>query len=97
MQFINVSRRVEEKFSNADFEPLAAAEAEEARALYTEGFIRQIWHRADIAGACMLLEADSIEQAREKLQRLPLVRLGMLETNVIPIKPYAGFKPRGPS
>lgn len=95
MQFINVSRRVSEKFSDAEFEPLIPAEAEAARALYMEGFIRQIWHRADLPGACMLLEAESLEDAHAKLKRLPFVERGMLEVNVIPLRPYGGFKPRG--
>jgi muconolactone delta-isomerase len=96
MQFMVLSRRVTEKFSDADFAPLLEAEAECARAFYADGFIRQIWHRADIGGACLLVEADSEQTVRAKLATLPLVAAGMLEMiSVVPLKPYAGFGPRG--
>jgi muconolactone delta-isomerase len=70
------------------------SELEQARAVYAQGFIRQIWHRADVAGACLLVEADSEQQARERLNTLPLVQAGMLEVSIIPLRPYAGFCPR---
>ena len=95
MQFITLSRRVTERFSEAHFAPRLEAEAQRARALYQEGFIRQIWHRGDVGGACLLVEADSEEIVRETLGTLPLVAAGMLEvTAVVPLKPYAGFGPR---
>lgn len=94
MQFLNVSRRRTESFTDEQFAAMVAEEAQQARTLYAEGFVRQIWHRSDIAGACMLLEADSAEHAHVILNRLPMVAAGMLEVNVIPLKPYAGFSPR---
>lgn len=95
MQFITLSRRVTERFSDADFAPHLEAEAQRARALYLEGFIRQIWHRGDMGGACLLVEADSEKMVREKLETLPLVVAGMLEvTAIVPLKPYGGFGPR---
>ena len=95
MQFMTLSRRVTEKFSDADFAPLIEEEAEHARGLYAHGFIRQIWHRADVGGACLLVEADDEEAVRATLATLPLVAAGMLEVvSVTPLKPYAGFGPR---
>lgn len=95
MQFMTLSRRVTEKFSDADFAPLIEPEAQCARALYAKGFIRQIWHRADIGGACLLIEAGSEEEVRATLATLPLVAAGMLEVvSVVPLKPYGGFGPR---
>ena len=73
---------------------LTEAEFERGRALYSLNFIRQIWHRADMPGACLLVEAESEQQVREMLSTLPLFRAGMLEIMVIPLKPYAGFGPR---
>ncbi|MCS4246276.1 muconolactone Delta-isomerase family protein [Pseudomonas sp. BIGb0164] len=95
MQFITLSRRVSERFSDADFAPFLDAEAQRARALYLEGFIRTLWHRGDMGGACLLVEADSEAGVREQLATLPLVNNGMLEvTAIVPLKPYAGFGPR---
>jgi muconolactone delta-isomerase len=93
MQFLTISRRRTERFTDADFVPLIQQEAAQARALYAQGVIRQIWHRADIGGACILFEADSADQVREHLNTLPLVRADMLEVTIIPLKPYAGFSP----
>jgi hypothetical protein len=64
-------------------------------ALYAAGFIRQVWQRGDVGGACLLAEADGEEAVRATLATLPLVKAGMLEiVAVIPLKPYRGFGPR---
>lgn len=94
MQFLTISKRRTERFTDAEFAARVDDEIAQARVLYADGFIRQIWHRGDIAGACILVEAESEAQARERLNTLPLVRAGMLEVTIIPLKPYAGFCPR---
>ena len=94
MQFLTFSWHRSEGVTDADFAAHVDDEAQRARTLYSEGFIRQIWHRADIPGACILIEADTEEHVREMLDTLPLVRAGMLEVQIIPLKPYAGFSPR---
>lgn len=94
MQFLSISRRRSEQFSDAEFSARLEEEVQQARALYAEGAIRQIWHRADLPGACILFEADSEQHVRDLLGRLPLFRAGMLEVTIIPLKPYAGFCPR---
>ena len=95
MQFLIVSRRRLESFSEAEFTARIEQEFEQARTLYTDGFIRHIWRRGDLAGACILVEADSEDQARERINTLPLYQAGMIEFLLIPLKPYAGFGPRG--
>ena len=95
MQFLTISRRLAEAGGETDLSVLAEDEFECARALYCREFIRQIWHRADTPGACILVEADSEQQVRETLSTLPFFQAGMLEILVIPLKPYAGFGPRG--
>lgn len=95
MQFLTLSRRRTEKFSDADFAPYIPEETQQARALYAEGFLRQIWRRGDTAGACILWEADSEEHVRALLDRLPLFQVGMLEiVSLVPLKPYPGFGPQ---
>jgi hypothetical protein len=97
MQFISLTRRRTERFSEEEFAPRLEAEAERARALYVAGFIRQIWHRGDVKGACLLWEAASEQEVREKLATLPLIAAGMLEVvSVVPLNPYLGFGPRNP-
>jgi hypothetical protein len=94
MQFLSISRRRSDQFTDAQFAALVEAEIAQARTLYADTFIRQIWHRADIPGACILVEAESLDQARERLHTLPMYRAGMLEATIIPLVPYAGFGPR---
>jgi len=92
MQFLTISRRRTEAYADTDFEPMLAAEAEQARTLYAEGTVRQIWHRADMPGAVLMFEAASEEEVRGKLRQLPMVAAGMLEVvAVIPLNPYRGF------
>jgi muconolactone delta-isomerase len=93
MQFLSLSTRRSDRFSDAEFAALVEAEIARARELYADGFIRQIWHRGDRPGACILIEADSLEQARARLQTLPLIRAGMLDVSIVPLVPYAGFSP----
>lgn len=91
MQFLTFSRRRTERFTEAEFASLVDAEIGQARVLYAEGFLRQIWHRADLPGACMLVEADSAEHVWEKLGTLPLIGAGMLDVTIVPLRPYDGF------
>ena len=93
MQFLAMTRRRTESFTDAQFCSRVPDEVARARALYAEGFIRQVWHRADIAGACLLVEADSEAHVLEKLGTLPFAAAGMLDITVVPLKPYAGFCP----
>ena len=94
MQFLTISKRMNGNCDGTELAVLAEDEFERGRALYLQDFIRQIWHRADTHGACLLVEAESEEQVRETLNTLPYFRAGMLEILVIPLKPYAGFGPR---
>jgi muconolactone delta-isomerase len=94
MQFMTVARRRTEAFSDDAFNALVDAEVQQARTLYAEGFIRQLWHRGDVRGVCILVEAQSEDEVRERLNTLPLYAAGMIEFSVIPLKPWAGFGPR---
>ena len=91
MQFLVLSRRRTEQFSDADFDLLVPGEAAQARHLYSIGFTRQIWHRGDTPGACQLVEATDESEVHEKLATLPLAKAGMLDFEIVPLKPYAGF------
>jgi muconolactone delta-isomerase len=92
MQFLSVSRRKSEAFTDAQFAEKTPAEWQRARTLYAEGAIRQIWARGDTPGACILWEAENEQSARELLGSLPMAQAGMLEIlSFVPLKPYPGF------
>ena len=91
MQFLTVSRRRET--AEAPGGELVRAEVRRAKELYAEGVLRQLWHRADGPGACLMWEAESESQVWEFLKSLPFFQSGMIEASVIPIRPWAGFGP----
>jgi hypothetical protein len=93
MQFLALTRRRTDSFPEAEFTSRVPAEVGRARTLYAEGFIRQVWHRTDLPGACLLIEAESEAGVREKLDTLPFAEAGMLDITIVPLKPYAGFCP----
>lgn len=95
MQILAVIRRRTEAFSEDQFAALLEPEAEMLRTLYAEGIVRYAWSRADVLGACLMLESDSPEDAQAAFARLPLAAAGMLEVQWIPLRGYRGFGPRG--
>lgn len=91
-QFLMISERRTDLFSSEEFAVHVGAEAVRARELYGEGFIRQIWHRADGRGACILSEAENIGQVQEKPGSLPMIARGMLGvSSLMELVPYKGF------
>jgi muconolactone delta-isomerase len=95
MQFLSISQR-RKGFAEEAYAGLAEQEMERARELYSEGLIRQIWHRADIPGACLLWEVEGEEQVRELWKTFPFAGAGMTEFTLVPLKPYGGFRPTKP-
>ena len=93
MQFLTISIR---KQGAAEADPqLREAEIERARKLYSEGRIRQLWHRADCPGACVLWEADDDSHMQALLSSLPFVQAGCVDVTVLSLRPYSGFGPNG--
>ena len=90
MQFLSISQR-RKGFAEEEYASLAEQESERARELYAAGLIRQIWHRADMPGACLLWEAEGEERVREVWKTFPFAGAGMTEMTLIPLKPYGGF------
>jgi hypothetical protein len=89
MQFLTLSRRRAELCCAADFHRSLEAEAGIVRDLRQAGIIRQIWHRGDAPGECLLIEARNEETARAILELSPLVRTGLFEIDtVVPLRAY---------
>jgi muconolactone delta-isomerase len=95
MQFISISRRLSERFSDEEFAPHIEAERERVRELYADGVVRSIWSRKDVAGAVMLLECADEAAAHAAVASLPLARRGMLDVHIMPLGPYPAFFPKG--
>lgn len=94
MQFISISRRLTERFSDEEFAAHIEAERERVRELYKDGAVRSIWSRKDVPGAVMLLECADAAAANDAVSSLPLARRGMLEVQILPLTSYPAFFPK---
>lgn len=75
-----------------DFVPHLRDEAKVGWKLYKEGFIREMYFRNDKPDVVLILEAKNVEEAKEKLSTLPLVKQGLITFELIPLRPYHGFE-----
>jgi muconolactone delta-isomerase len=92
MQFLSITRRKSDAFTEAQFAEKTQDEWQRARTMYAEGGLRQIWARGDTPGACILWEAENEAAAKELFGSLPMAKAGMLELLAfIPLKSYPGF------
>jgi len=72
--------------------PFVSAEATQAWEFYASGQIRQMYYIADMSGAVMLWEGESLESVTQQVQKLPMVKEGFLACEILPIKPYTGYE-----
>ncbi len=73
------------------FKPLLKSESARAWQLQQEGIIREIYFRADISCAVLILECENVFEADKILHTLPLVKEGLIVFEIIPLVPYPGF------
>ncbi len=73
------------------FRPHLEPEAGRAWELYQADVIREMYFDRDHHTAVLMLECSSVEQAREILSTLPLVREQLIAFDLIPLIPYSGF------
>ena len=66
-------------------------EAKRVWELYQSGLIREAYFHADRTEAVLILECEGTEAANQALASLPLVQAGLINFDVIPLKPYPGF------
>lgn len=78
--------------SSDAFNRYAEEEARKAWELHQAGIIRELYFQADQTTAVLVLECNSIEQARNTLEELPFVREGLIVFDLIPLKAYSGFE-----
>jgi hypothetical protein len=71
--------------------PFVSAEAAQAWEFYANEQIRQMYYIADMSGAVMLWEGENAESVTQEVQKLPMVKEGILACEVLPVKPYTGY------
>lgn len=74
------------------FAPHLKAEAARVWELYKSGKIREIYFRGDRSEAVLILECADVAEAESLLSTLPLMKEGLIEFEMIPLVPYAGFE-----
>lgn len=89
MQYVVLTRRDRTNFTDTEAEALFPAEASGVETLRREGFLLQIWDRADLAGACLLCDTSDEARLRQVLAGLPLFAAGMVAIErLVPLRPY---------
>lgn len=71
---------------------LLKAEALRAWELYAAGLIRSLHSRTDVRGVIGMLEGVDLAEVTKAIESLPLVKAGVLKTEIIALKPYVGFE-----
>ncbi len=73
------------------FRPHLKAEAARVWKLVQAGQIRELYFRQDRSSAVLMLECEDAKEAGRILNSLPLVTLGLIDFDIIPLVPYPGF------
>ena len=73
------------------FPEVRPAEARRAWELYQQDVIREIYFRADRPNGVLVLEVPDLAEARAVIDSLPLVAAGLIDFDLVPLKPYPGF------
>jgi muconolactone delta-isomerase len=74
--------------SDADYR----AEARRVWELQQAGLLREIYFRADATQAVLVLECGDLDEARDVVESLPLVKVGAIDFELIPLVPYPGLR-----
>jgi len=73
------------------FAEVRPAEARRAWELYQQDVLREIYFRADRPNGVLVLEVPDLAAARAVIDSLPLVAAGLIDFDLVPLKPYPGF------
>ncbi len=78
--------------TDEQFAPHLEAEAMRAWELHQAGVIRELHFRTDRHEAVLVLECATVDEARQALATLPLVRAGLIAFDLVPLRAYPGFE-----
>ena len=74
------------------FQQYAKDEAQKVWELYKAGVIREANFRLERSEVVLVLECQTVEDAREVLSTLPFVKNQLITFELIPLKTYSGFE-----
>lgn len=90
MQFLMIAKP-KPGVSPEQLGPHYRGEVEATLQYFSTGKIRQLHLLADEPGAVFLWEADNREELQQWLAQYPMKQAGLIEMEVIALKPYTGF------
>lgn len=73
------------------FAELRPAEARTVWGLLQRDVLREVYYRADRANGVLVFEVPDVIAARAAVDSLPLVAAGLIDFDLVPLKPYPGF------
>ena len=73
------------------FAELRSAEARRAWELSQQDVLREIYFRADRPNGVLVLEVPDLAAARAVVDSLPLVAAGLIDFDLVALRPYPGF------
>ena len=74
------------------FQKHAKDESKKVWDLVQAGVVRETYFRADRNEAVLVLECQTVDEAREALSALPFVKNQLITFELIPLKAYSGFE-----
>jgi hypothetical protein len=77
--------------TDEQFAPHLQAEAARAWELYQADIFRELYFRADMPIAVLMLECRDVDEAQQILDTLPLVKAGLITFELMPLTAYPGF------
>lgn len=91
MRVLAIERAVPGTAPERFTEELLASEARRVWQLTQEETIREIYFRADVNDAVLMLECGDVAVAEATLASLPLVQAGLIRFELIPLRAYPGL------
>lgn len=73
------------------FKPHLEAESRKVWELYQQNVIREVYFAEGEHRAVLVLECNSLEEAQDAIDSLPLVKEKCITFKLLKLKPYSGF------
>lgn len=73
------------------FAELRPVEARRVWELYQADILREVYFRADRPNGVLVFEVPDVAVARAAVDSLPLVAAGLIDFELVPLRPYPGF------
>ena len=91
MQFLVIAK-VGENTPLEKVAPHIKPEAEKVWQYYVAEVVRSVYYIADMSGAVLTIEAKNLENAQAIVAEFPMAREGVLNFEILPLKPYTGLE-----